>query len=84
MPLLYFLLGVIFSIFLLPILSKSSEIVITWLERFEARLGEDINESNLRIKKANMDIEDKPLRQIGFSFDDDVAEDKEEDDIDDL
>lgn len=84
MPLIYFLLGILFSELLLPILKKFVEIVITWFEKYEAKLGEAINDSNLRIKKATLEFDnDKPIRPIGFSFDDcedDIIEEEDEPD----
>ena len=85
MPLIYFIIGILFTELLLPIVKKFAELFITWLEKYEAQLGEQINNSNLRIKKATLNFDDdKPIRQIGFSYDEDEDSIEEEDEIDDI
>lgn len=82
MPLVYFLLGIVFIELLLPILNKASEVIITWLETHEAKYGECINNANLRMKKATLELEDeKPSRMIGFTYsdDEDLIEEEDED-----
>ena len=49
MELLYFILGVIFAVFISPILDACCSIILSWAESVKAKYGEIVNEANIRM-----------------------------------
>ena len=86
MPLLWFIFGLLFAELLLPLLKKLGELIITRLEKSEAKLSESINESNIKMKRAiaSADKDDIPKYQIGFTIPACEDEEEEEDNEDDV
>lgn len=81
MPLVFFVLGILFSELFLPLLKKVGELIATALEKKEAKLSESINESNIKMKQAAASA-DGPKYQIGFTVP--TCDDEEEEDEDEL
>ena len=80
MPLVWFILGILFTEIILPLLSKLRDLIATRMEKSEAKISESINESNIKMKQAVASA-DGPKYQIGFAI---TAGDKEEEDEDEL
>jgi hypothetical protein len=80
MPLVWFILGILFTEIILPLLSKLRDLIATRMEQSEAKISESINESNIKMKQAVASA-DGPKYQIGFAI---PAGDKEEEDEDEL
>ena len=83
MELLYFILGFMFAVYLIPLLDGFSGWILTWIEAKKAKQSEIINQTNINMRQAAASAnEDSPKRLIGFSFpDDDYEEEDEEDEI---
>lgn len=83
MPLVWFICGILFTELILPLLKKLGELIATWFEKKEAKLGESINESNIKMKQAAASAEEKKdiKYQIGFSLPACEEEEDEEDEI---
>lgn len=83
MPLVWFVLGILFTELILPLLKKAAEVVATRLEKAEAHLSEAINESNIKMKQAVASAEkdqDKKYK-IGFTLPDCEEEEGIDDDL---
>lgn len=78
MELLYFILGVIFAVFISPILDAFCSIILSWAESIKAKYGEIVNEANIRMSQAG--TSDEPKQAIGFQLPDEETYIKEEDD----
>ena len=84
MELLYFVLGFIFAVYLIPLLDGISTWFLTWVEAKKAKQSEIINQTNIKMRQAAASAEDdSPKRLIGFCRDDDYEE-EEEDEEDDV
>lgn len=83
MELLYFILGFMFAIYLIPLLDGISGWFLTWIEAKKAKQSEIINQTNIKMRQAAASADtDSPKRLIGFSVpDDDYEEEDEEDEI---
>ena len=78
MELLYFILGVIFAVFISPILDAFCSIILSWAESIKAKYGEIVNEANIRMSQAG--TSDEPKQAIGFQLPDEVTYIEEEED----
>ena len=83
MELLYFILGFMFAVYLIPLLDGISGWFLTWIEAKKAKQSEIINHTNIKMRQAAASADtDSPKRLIGFSVpDDDYEEEDEEDEI---
>lgn len=83
MELLYFILGFMFAVYLIPLLDGISGWFLTWIEAKKAKQNEIINQTNIKMRQAAASADtDSPKRLIGFSVpDDDYEEEDEEDEI---
>lgn len=83
MELLYFILGFMFAVYLVPLLDGISGWFLTWIEAKKAKQSEIINQTNIKMRQAAASADtDSPKRLIGFSVpDDDYEEEDEEDEI---
>ena len=78
MELLYFILGVIFAVFISPILDTFCSIILSWAESIKAKYGEIVNEANIRMSQAG--TSDEPKQTIGFQLPDEETYIEEEED----
>ena len=83
MELLYFILGFMFAVYLIPLLDGISGWFLTWIEAKKTKQSEIINQANVKMRQAAASADtDSPKRLIGFSVpDDDYEEEDEEDEI---
>ena len=67
MELLYFILGIIFVTYVIPLLDGISAWFLTWVEAKKAKQSEIINLTNIKMRQAATSAEeDSPKRLIGF------------------
>ena len=84
MELLYFILGIIFVSYIIPIIDGVSAWFLTLVEAKKSKQSEIVNKANIKMRQdaASAD-QDPPTRQIGFQVPDDDQEEEEviEDDV---
>lgn len=81
MELLYFILGIIFVTYVIPLFDGVSAWFLTWVEAKKAKQSEIINQINIKMRQAAASAEDdSPKRLIGFCTPD-KEEEYEEDEI---
>ena len=81
MELLYFILGILFVTYVIPLLDGVSAWFLTWVEAKKAKQSEVINQTNIKMRKAAASAEeDPPRRPIGFRVPDE-EEEYEEDEV---
>ena len=81
MELLYFILGIIFVTYVIPLFDGVSAWFLTWVEAKKAKQSEIINQINIKMRQAAASAEDdSPKRLIGFCMSDE-KEEYEEDEI---
>ena len=81
MELLYFILGFVFAVYLIPLLDGISAWFLTWVEAKKAKQSEIINQTNIKMRQAATSAEDdSSKRLIGFCRDDDYEEEEDEED----
>ena len=81
MKLLYFILGFIFAVYLIPLFDGISGWFLTWVEAKKAKQSEIINQANIKMRQAAASAEDdSPKRLIGFCCEDDYEEEEDEED----
>jgi len=81
MELLYFILGILFVSYAIPLLDGLSGLVLTWMEAKKAKQSEIINLTNIKMRQAAASAEDDtPKRLIGFCREDDYEEEEDDDD----
>ena len=81
MELLYFILGILFVSYVIPLLDGLSGLVLTWMEAKKAKQSEIINLTNIKMRQAAASAEDdSPKRLIGLCRDDDYEEEEDEED----
>ena len=81
MELLYFILGFVFAVYLIPLLDGLSALFLTWVEAKKAKQSEIINHTIIKMRQAAASAEDdSPKRLIGFCRDDDYEEEEDEED----
>lgn len=82
MELLYFILGILFVSYVIPLLDGLSGFFLAWIEAKKAKQSEIINLTNIKIRQATASAEnDIPKRLIGFCCEDDYEEEDEEDEV---
>lgn len=84
MELLYFILGIIFVSYVIPIIDGVSAWFLTWVEAKKSKQSEIVNKANIKMRQdAASTDQDPPTRQIGFQVPDDDQEEEEviEDDV---
>lgn len=79
MELLYFILGILFISYLLPIIEGLSSWLLAWLEAKKATQSEIINQANIKMRKDAASADTSPMHTIGFQLpgDDYIEEDEE-------
>lgn len=81
MELLYFILGILFVSYVIPLLDGLSGLLLTWMEAKKAKQSEIINLTNIKMRQAVASAEDDtPKRLIGFCREDDYEEEEDDDD----
>lgn len=81
MELLYFILGILFVTYVIPLLDGISSWFLTWVEAKKAKQSEVINQTNIKMRQAAASAEeDPPRRPIGFRVPDE-EEEYEEDEV---
>lgn len=81
MELLYFILGILFVTYVIPLLDGISAWFLTWVEAKKAKQSEVINQTNIKMRQAAASAEeDPPRRPIGFRVPDE-EEEYEEDEV---
>lgn len=81
MELLYFILGILFVSYVIPLLDGLSGLLLTWMEAKKAKQSEIINLTNIKMRQAAASAEDDtPTRLIGFCREDDYEEEEDDDD----
>jgi hypothetical protein len=84
MELLYFILGFVFAVYLIPLFDGLSAWFLTWVEAKKTKQAEVISQTTIKMRQAAASAEDdSPKRLIGFARDDDYEE-EEEDEEDDV
>lgn len=84
MELLYFILGILFVSYIIPIIDGISSWFLTWVEAKKAKQSEIVNETNIKMRQAVASADqDVPMRQIGFQMPD-PEENEEEDEEDEV
>lgn len=79
MELLYFILGIIFVTYIIPLLDGISAWFLTWVEAKKAKQSEIINLTNIKMRQAATSAEeDSPKRLIGFRMPDEEEENEDE------
>ena len=79
MELLYFILGIIFVTYIIPLLDGISAWFLTWVEAKKAKQSEIINLTNIKMRQvATSAEEDSPKRLIGFRMPDEEEEYEDE------
>lgn len=81
MELLYFILGILFVTYVIPLLDGISAWFLTWVEAKKTKQSEVINQTNIKMRQAAASAEeDPPRRPIGFRVPDE-EEEYEEDEV---
>ena len=81
MELLYFILGILFVTYVIPLLDGISSWFLTLVEAKKAKQSEVINQTNIKMRQAAASAEeDPPRRPIGFRVPDE-EEEYEEDEV---
>lgn len=81
MELLYFILGIIFVSYIIPIIDGISSWFLTWVEAKKSKQSEIVNKANIKMRQdaASAAEEDVPsMRQIGFQAPSDDQEEEED------
>lgn len=66
---LFFIFGILFSQYIMPLMDGFGALILTWIESKKTKHSEIINNSNIRMKKAAIaeEDDDKPKYRIGFA-----------------
>ena len=84
MELLYFILGFVFAVYLIPLLDGISAWFLTWVEAKKAKQTEIVNQVNIKMRKdaaASADQDYTPVGKIGFQYLDAEEGEDEEDEV---
>ena len=76
----YFILGIIFIQWCVPIGDSLTELIVTVIEMLKGKLGLSITKSNVAIKKLTDDVTETEEHLIGFQIDPVEYEEEEEED----
>ena len=75
MELLYFILGILFVQYAIPLIDGVSAWFLTWIEAKKAKQSSIINDANIKMRQAAASAEeDPPRRPIGFRMPDEEEE----------
>ena len=75
MELLYFIFGILFVTYVIPLMDGISSWFLTWVEAKKAKQSEVINQTNIKMRQAAASAEeDPPRRPIGFRVPDEEEE----------
>ena len=75
MELLYFILGILFVQYAIPLIDGISSWFLTWIEAKKAKQSSIINDANIKMRQAAASAEeDPPRRAIGFCVPDEEEE----------
>ena len=81
MELLYFILGFVFAVYLIPLLDGISAWFLTWVEAKKTKQAEIINQTTINMRQAAASAEeDGPKHTIEFAVPDDYEEEEDEED----
>lgn len=79
MELLYFILGIVFVQYMIPLFDGIIGWFLTWTEAKKAKQSEVINQTNIKMRQATASAEeDPPRRVIGFRVPDEEEENEED------
>ena len=79
MELLYFILGILFVQYAIPLIDGISAWFLTWIEAKKAKQSSIINDANIKMRQAAASAEeDPPRRPIGFRVPDEEEENEED------
>lgn len=79
MELLYFILGILFVQYAIPLIDGISSWFLTWIEAKKAKQSSIINDANIKMRQAAASAEeDPPRRPIGFRLPDEEEENEDE------
>ena len=79
MELLYFILGILFVQYAIPLIDGISAWFLTWIEAKKAKQSSIINDANIKMRQAAASAEeDPPRRPIGFRVPDEEEENEDE------
>ena len=79
MELLYFILGILFVQYAIPLIDGISSWFLTWIEAKKAKQSSIINDANIKMRQAAASTEeDPPRRPIGFRLPDEEEENEDE------
>lgn len=79
MELLYFILGIIFVTYVIPICDGLSAWFLTWVEAKKVKSTEIVNLMNIKMRQAATSADDvSSMKLIGFSREDDYEEEDDE------
>ena len=82
MELLYFILGIVFVTYVIPLLDGISAWFLTWVEAKKAKQSSIINDANIKMRQAAASAEeDPPRRPIGFRSAEELEEEEYEDEV---
>ena len=79
MELLYFILGILFVQYAIPLIDGISAWFLTWIEAKKAKQSGIINDANIKMRQAAASAEEDPSRRpIGFRVPDEEEENEDE------
>lgn len=79
MELLYFILGILFVQYAIPLIDGISSWFLTWIEAKKVKQSSIINDANIKMRQAAASAEeDPPRRPIGFRVPDEEEENEDE------
>lgn len=79
MELLYFILGILFVQYAIPLIDGISAWFLTWIEAKKAKQSSIINDANIKMRQAAASAEeDPPRRPIGFRVPNEEEENEDE------
>ena len=80
MELLYFILGILFVQYIIPLIDGFTAWILTWVEAKKAKQSEIVNQININMRQAAASTEaDPPRRAIGFCTPESEDYEEEED-----
>ena len=70
MPLLYFIAGILFIYFIVPLIEGLSGLILTWIEKLKSKEAAEI----YKIKQSLTDNEESPRAVVGFVYEEEEEE----------
>lgn len=65
---LFFIFGILFSQYIMPIMDGFGTLILTWMESKKTKHNEIVTASNIKLRKlADEEDDDKPKYHIGFA-----------------